>query len=214
MKENNVISLATHISKKTPIDTFQVDDLGAFSIDKERIGLRRAFAFGCDFFLIMTMTNMAVSSYAIFVKEFLQPMNMLQKTQMMGSVWALGLGVAGVIAFTYFFYCNYFLNGKTAGSHLMKLTTIDDSYPFVDEQDHHAPSASQCAKRTMGYMACYFSFGLFFFFTYLNEEKRGVPDFVSGTRVVSDEWLKGFKSHKALHKEHVRININSLDRVA
>lgn len=214
MKENNIINLADHITKRTPIQTFQIDDLNAFAIEKERIGLRRAFAFICDLFLVITFTNMAVSSYAFFVKEFLQPMSMGQKTQMMSSVWALGLGVSAVVAFTYFFYCAYFLEGKTAGSWLMKLTIIDESWPFTPEKEEYVPSAAQCAKRTLGYLACYLSFGAFFFFTYLNDEKRGVPDFVSGTRMVSDEWLKSFVSHKELHKEHIRININSLERVA
>ncbi|MEX0798644.1 MAG: hypothetical protein WD025_04335, partial [Bacteriovoracaceae bacterium] len=88
------------------------------------------------------------------------------------------------------------------------------NYPFDHEQHESSPTLAQAFKRAAGYLVCYFSFGAFFFFALLNEEKRGLPDFMSQTRVVSDEWLKGFKAYKKFDQDQIRININSLDKAA
>ena len=214
MSEDNILNLVEHLKSHTPIKTMDTDDLGAFSIDKEQTLLRRAFAFLCDFMVIATIKNMISVSYAVFVSEFLIPLSGAQKVAMASPGMAMEVAVFMTIFFTYFFYCNYVLDGKTLGSLLMKLNVIDDNYPFDREQENHQPSLEQTAKRAMGYMVCYLSFGTFFFFSLLNEDKKGLPDFMSGTRVVSDEWLKGFKAHKKFSQEQVRININSLDKAA
>lgn len=214
MSDNNVLNLATYLQSQKPLPTVDADEMETFSIYKEKTLARRVFAFMCDFFVVATFKNMASVSYALAVNELLQPLSGAQRMAIIRPSMLMEAAVFLTIFFTYFFYCNYVLNGKTLGGFLMKLNVIDDNYPFDHQQTRHWPKVSQAAKRAAGYVVCYLSFGTFFFLSLLNDEKLGVPDFISGTRVVSDEWLKGYKAYKKYDQDQVRININSLDKAA
>ncbi|MCO4754014.1 MAG: RDD family protein [Bacteriovoracaceae bacterium] len=214
MKKNNVVKLVDFINAQKIPSTSDVEELDAFPLSKEKIILRRMFAFLCDFVCILTLKNMLYFSYAMFVANFLLPLTSAQKSTMikMGNGWEVAIFT--VVFFSYFLYCNFSLGGRSLGSHLMKLNVIDEKYPFDSEQEVWQPSFMQALKRTLAYMACYMSFGTFFFLSLLHEEKKGIPDFFSATRVVSDEWLKGFQACKRVDQEQVRININSLEKAA
>lgn len=214
MSEENVISLAQHLRSKTPIETCQAQEIGVFSIAKEKTILRRVFAFASDFFIILMIKNLISISFAVAVNEYFAPLSAAQRAMLLKPNLYMEIGITLCIFWAYFFYCNYALGGKTLGSTLMKLNTIDAEYPFNMELKRHHPSASQAARRAGAYILCYASFGTFFFLALLDEEKKGVPDALSGTRVVSDEWLVAFKAYKEFGLEEVRIDVNSLNQAA
>ncbi len=58
---------------------------------------------------------------------------------------------------------------------------------------------------------CYLSFGTFFIFNFSSEDKRGLPDYLSNSRTVSDDWLKSMLEKKQYEAEVVSIDIRSLD---
>ena len=208
MEKYNVVKLIDYInSQKVPEE---VDHYEFFPLSKEKTTLRRAFAFICDFSCVLMINMMILISYATFVSNFFLPMNPTQKVSLLQMSPLMSFGIFTAVYFTYFFYCGYVLNGKSLGCHLMKLNMIDEDYPNNPESVDYQPSFMQALKRSLAYTACYFSMGLFFFLSLLHEEKRGIPDFFSKTRVVSDEWLKSFEALKDGQKEHVSIDIESL----
>ncbi|MBC76260.1 MAG: hypothetical protein CME64_09620 [Halobacteriovoraceae bacterium] len=212
MEKNNVVKLIDYInSQKMPDDS---EHFEFFPLSKEKTTLRRAFAFMSDFTCVLMLNLMVLLSYATFVTNFFLPMSPTQKVSLLQMGDAFSFGVFTLIYFTYFLYCGYALNGKTLGCHIMKLNIIDEAYPHKENMTSSEPSLSQAFKRSLAYVACYFSMGMFFFLSLLHEEKRGIPDFFSKTRVVSDEWLKSFEAAKEGHKEHISIDINSLDKAA
>ena len=213
-QQENVIPLAEYLATEKPLPVWDKDEFQMFSLAKEKTLWRRAFAFISDFFVIAMLKNMVSISYALFVAEFLGPLTNAQKSALASPGAAVEASVFAVVFLSYFFFCLYALDGKTLGAQLMKLSVVDEDYAFDHDKKRHEPNSLQALKRSLSYMLCYLSFGTFFFFSLLNEDRRGVPDFLSSTRVVSDEWLQGHKAWKKLSREEVRININSLDRAA
>lgn len=214
MSENNVTKLADHIKSNAPVATFDLDELKAFSLKNEKIMLRRAFAFMCDFGLVIMVKNMVSASYALGVGEFLAPLTHAQKNALIRPGAVVEGAVFAVIFVAYFFYCHYVLDGKTPGCRLAKLNVVDEKFTYKRKHFEHHPNAAQSLKRSLGQLACYMSFGTFFFFSFLNEERRGLQDHFSDTRVVSEEWLKSHKAWKRDCAREARIDINSLDSAA
>lgn len=213
MSEEKVINLANHLKNKRPLETSNVE-ASTFCLSKEKITLRRGMSFYIDFMAVLMFTNLSIGSYAVFVNEFLLPMNRIQKNLMIQGNTMMAMSVFSLIFITYFFYCNFFLEGRTIGSHFMKLRVVDEGFCFNNKQTHHHPSLKQSFRRTAAYAVCYMSFGLFFFLSLLAPDKRGLPERFSGTRVVSDEWLEGWKSFKEFDQEQLSIDIDSLDQAA
>ena len=48
----------------------------------------------------------------------------------------------------------------------------------------------------------------------MSEDNRGVPDYFSQTRTVSNEWFEAMLSYKRSNKEEVKIDIIALDQAA
>jgi len=214
MKENNVVHLAQYIESKKEVHTFNQKEFEYFDIKDDRITLRRVSAFAADFFIILAIFNMAQVSYMSFVQDLLVPLDFTQKSSLLSGTTSMNIAMFAFIYLTYFFFNNYIMHGKTLGKKWMSLTVINEDYIFFKENYETQLNVSQAMRRSFGKFLCYISFGTFFILNVINEEKRGIPDMLSRTRVVSDEWFDAFKANKNIDLESVKIDINSLDRVA
>lgn len=211
---DNVISLVDHLERKSNIETINEFDIKPMDIAKEKITQRRIYSFLVDFSAIMVVNTSIHTSYALFISEFYAPVNYSIKSQLISGNMGLHAGVFMLAYMTYFFYSMFVLNGQTFGKMVFKLHTIDDNYIFDEQTNNRTLGVRQSLRRSFGYLTCYLSAGTFFIFSLLSEDKRGVPDYLSGSRTVSSEWLEGMKAYKKYEHEEVRIDITSLDKVA
>lgn len=213
-KENNVINLVDHLKTQEEISTFNPADIGYFKIEDDKIMVRRVYSFIVDFFTIMLLNTAVNVSYSVFVKNFFYLLNMKQQQHLITNSFMVQISVFLLIYTTYFLYSQYALNGQTFGKMVFKLTTIKDNFIFKEEEQQFTPGLSQAWRRTVGYLGCYLSFGVFFLFSFMSEDKRGLPDYLSQTRTVSNEWLEGMIAYKQYEHSQVRIDITALDKAA
>lgn len=213
-KHNNVIQLVDHINSKEEVSTFNPADIGYFKIQNDKITQKRIYSFMIDFSIVMLINTAIHVAYSLFVSNFMFVLNMKQQSHLTSQNIPVQLSIFMLIYTTYFFYSMYILNGQTIGKMVYKLTTVTDSFVFDEENIEYTPTLSQAWRRTFGYLACYFSFGTFFLFSFMSEDKRGAPDYFSQTRTVSNEWLSGMIAYKALPHEEVKIDIASLEKAA
>lgn len=213
-KQNNVIQLVDHINSKEEVSTFNAADIGYFKIENDKITQKRIYSFLIDFSVVMLMNAAVHVSYSLFVKNFMFVLNMKQQSYLISNNLPVQISIFMLIYTTYFFYSMFVLNGQTVGKMVYKLKAVSDDFIFDEENMQYDLSASQAWRRTFGYLACYLSFGTFFLFSFMSEDKRGAPDYFSQTRTVSKKWLDGMLAYKQLPHEEVKIDITSLDRVA
>jgi uncharacterized RDD family membrane protein YckC len=116
------------------------------------------------------------------------------------------------IYWSYFLYTTYVLDGKTLGKMTMGLRIINENFLQDFDQLDYKISLQNSLRRSMGYLICYLSFGTFFIFNFSSEDKRGLPDYLSGSRTVSDNWLNQMLEKKQYSTEQVTIDIQALDK--
>lgn len=213
-KNNNIIQLVDHISSKEEVSTFNPVDIGYFKIENDKITQKRIYSFIIDFSVVMLINAAVHVAYSLFIKNFMFILNVKQQGHLITNNLPVQLSIFMLIYTTYFFYSMYALNGQTIGKMVYKLTTISDEFAFDETVNTYSPTLSQAWRRTFGYLACYLSFGTFFLFSFMSEDKRGAPDYFSQTRTVSNEWLDGMVAYKNITHQEVKIAINSLEKAA
>ena len=213
-KENNIINLVDHLNSQEEINTFNPADIGYFKIEDDNIMIRRIYSFVVDFSIIMLLNTAATVSYIVFVRKFFYMLHFEQQEILIANNFFVQFSVFIVLYISYFLYCNFVLNGQTVGKQVFKLTTVSDHFIFIEQEQNYALSFLQCWRRTIGYLSCYLSFGTFFFFSFMSIDKRGLPDYLSQSRTVSNEWLAGMMAFKKYEHDQVRIDITALDKVA
>lgn len=212
--DNNIIKLSEYTNSSEEIRTFNQFELHSTDIAKEKITQRRIYSFLVDLSAIMVINTAIHTSYALFINEYYSILHPQVKTGLLTGNFGIQAGVFILAYMTYFFYSLYILNGKSLGKMVFKLQTIDDNFIFSHEEKSFSIGPRQAFRRTFGYLSCYLSFGTFFIFSLLSEDKRGLPDYFSSSRTVSLEWLESMKAYKQYEKDHVRIDISSLDKAA
>ena len=216
MKDStNVIYLHDYIAKKkniSPLGHRKIGDLNLMEPKPELF--KRTIAFGVDLMTIGLLKASTHTAYALFLSEFLGPLKGSYKSYLTQGDLLLHSSIFLIIYFSYFLFTNFVLNGKTLGKLAMGLRVIEDNFiTDMDTMDSDL-GLKTCFKRALGYTFCYLSFGTFFIFNFSSEDKRGLPDYTSGTRTVSDHWLLEMKDYKAHQREHIFIDIRQLKLVA
>ena len=210
--EDNVIHLKDYLDHSEPIQI--LDNLESdFSAMFPKANLfKRALALVLDL-STLTVLNIGIhNGYSLFVSEFLGPVNYQGQFKLVQGDLAFSGSIYLVLYFSYFLYCNYIMNGKTLGKMAMGLTVIKENYVHNMKETQMHLTLGESAKRAAGYLGCLLSFGVFFVFTFASEDNRGLADYLSGSRTVSDKWLKQMHEYKATQQTQVIIDISKLDR--
>lgn len=183
-----------------------------FSITPPTLLGKRMIALGVDLATIFLLKTSLHGAYAIFVSNFLAPLSQGKKLQLIEGHIGIHLITFLIIYSTYFLYTTFILNGKTLGKMAMGLRVIDENYLLKKEQKTYSLDLNRSFKRALGYVICYLSFGSFFIFNFSSEDKRGLPDYLSNSRTVSDQWLKHFQFLKDQNEADViYIDIHSIN---
>lgn len=212
--DNNVISLVDHIQKKKEVNTFNEFEYETIDHEKQKLSQRRIYSFMVDFGVICVLNAAINATYTVFISEFLLNLKLTAKTSLVtGSFWPQ-LSSFLVIYTNYFLYSLYIMDGQTLGKKMFGLTSVSDEYFFNETDTDETINLKQAFRRSLGYLACYLSFGSFFIFSIMSEDKRGLPDYLSGSRTVSIEWLNSTKAQRAQNGEIIEIDIYSLPKAA
>ena len=210
--EENIIHLKDYLDHSEPIQILDHVESDFSAMFPKTNMFKRALALIVDL-STLTVLNVGIhNGYNLFVSEFLGPVNYENQYKLIQVDMAFSATIYLVLYFSYFLYCTYIMNGKTLGKMAMGLTVIKENYVHNMKEDQIHLTFSESAKRAAGYLGCLLSFGVFFVFTFASEDNRGLADYLSGSRTVSDKWLKQMQEFKKTQQEQVIIDISRLDR--
>jgi uncharacterized RDD family membrane protein YckC len=212
--ENKIVHLSDYITTQSSVNTVPEQLKAKFTKIPHANLFKRGISFGVDLLAIGVLKTMIDSGYAIFISQFLSPVSLNVQSELISTNMFLQVSTFVLIYCAYFLYSAYVLNGKTIGKMTMKLTVINEDFIYNHNENTHSINFNQSLKRSLGYLLCYISMGTFFIFNFSSEDKRGLPDYLSGSRTVSDDWLAQMLDHKTHQFEEVVIDLSSLDKAA
>ena len=209
-----VIHLADYLNQELTIKDF--DRYKPISrIEKNDPNLiKRACAFGFDLASIGFLKTLLHSSFLIFVGEFLSPFSYVLKKEISTPSIGIHVGLFALIYMSYFVLSGLFLDGNTLGKKIMGLKVINNNFSKDPTKHTHELSIKQIFQRSFGQLVCYLSFGTFFVFHFSSEDKRGLADFISNTKTVSNEWFELAQNYKEYDAEIITIDIETLEQAA
>jgi uncharacterized RDD family membrane protein YckC len=211
MKENNKIHLVDILNTT---QTVPRTDAKSISLEKDNDGtvlIKRGIAFVVDLLTISLLKTAMTASFAIYLNSYLTPVNRLAKIELSQGNIAIHALVFLSVYFGYFLYSTFIMNGKTLGKIVMGLTVVNDLFYRSKSELNSDVSFNAAFKRSVGYLLCYFSFGTFFIFNFSSEDKRGLSDFISGSRTVSDRWLSQELERREYNAKAIYIDIAALE---
>lgn len=215
MKEpKNVVYLQDYIAQRKDVSFSNNLTKQESLLEPKSELFKRVIAFGVDLMAIGIFKISMYTAYALFLNEFMSPLGEKFKAHLLDGNIVTHLSVYLLIYYSYFLFCNFVLSGKTLGKLAMGLRVINEKFCHdLDDTDYEL-TLSQCFKRSTGYLLCYLSFGTFFIFNFSSEDHRGLADYLSSSRTVSDSWLTQMLDYKEHQREQVTIEIKSLELVA
>ena len=143
----------------------------------------RFYAFVIDLVFILVISRTFLFGFVSFVEHFVLEFNGPIKSRVM-SIDPL---IFMATFWPYFFLSLYLGEGATPGKFTMGLRVHS-----THKKDTHL-SFTEAFSRTMAYFFCYFSGGFLLAIPYLNRQRKGLPDWLSHTHVVSLEELRARK---------------------
>ena len=209
--ENKVVYLTDYIESKELITTVPRESTPLNLSDPKSHLAKRGVAFAVDMLLVGVVKTGIHGAYALYVNEFLAPLSYSKKMSLIEGNLLMHGAIFISIFFAYFLYSTLILEGKTVGKMAMGLRVINESFFLNQEEMDYKLSLPNALRRSLGYVLCYLSFGTFFIFNFSSEDKRGLPDYLSNSRTVSDEWLKQSLEHREYAKEQVYIDVKTLE---
>lgn len=209
--DEKVVYLTDYIKTEENIITLTPKEKTEYSIEPKSFLTKRVFAFGIDLATILLIKTSLHTAYALFINQFFSPLSSYQRASMIQGNISLHVLSFLAIYTSYFLYTAYILEGKTLGKMTLGLRVVSESFiQNHSQQDFHI-SLKDSIRRSIGYLLCYLSFGTFFIFNFSSEDKRGLPDYLSSSRTVSDDWLNKTLEKRNYEAEIITIDIHSLE---
>ena len=190
---NNVISLLDYIENKKTVES--VIEQSEY-ISKMAPISKRVMSFIIDIGCIINIKLLMNLAYMTFVSEFLFILPRNTQSSLVNGVTIFDWSLTMIIFISYFTIANYLGNGKTIGAKVMKLSLVDNHY-LNDMSNEFQPTLTQSFRRAMSYFISYLSFGTLFGIALLTKDKRGFPDIISKTSILTDDELHQVFLHKS-----------------
>lgn len=210
--ENNIIYLTDYLEDSHKIVTSEHGQQQFSALKPTSALTKRGIALLLDLAAMGVIYAMLFNGYAIFVSEFLSPLTYGSRFNLLQGDSLLALAVFLPLYFSYFLYCTFVMNGKTLGKMATGLRVIKEDFIHDQGLYDYQLSLADAFQRASGYLLCYLSFGLFFIFNFASEDRRGLPDYLSSSRTVTDAWLQQMLAHKQTQEEQLIIDISQLDQ--
>ena len=209
-EENKVVYLTDYIETQEKIQTIPAKSVFLSSHEPEAHLAKRGVALVIDIITVGIIKTGIHGAYAVFVDKFLSPVSYSKKLSLVEGNMFLHVAIFVALYFAYYLYTSFILDGKTLGKMTMGLRVIDQSFLLNRKQQKYTLSLPNSLRRALGYVFCYLSFGTFFIFNFSSEDKRGLPDYLSNSRTVSDEWLNQMLEQKSQNPDVIMIDIETL----
>jgi uncharacterized RDD family membrane protein YckC len=139
---------------------------------------KRIYSFVCDLFIISVINRAVIDTFLSYQKTFFPTFNHPIREKIYGMAFGLSSVTLSIIFVGYFIFSYYMSNGETIGKHFFKIKLAQ-----VDSTEHLR--LTQITNRVMSYFFCSFFMFLPFIISFLRSDGRGIPDFVSGTKIIA-----------------------------
>lgn len=212
--DKNVIHLADYITQEAKIEDFDISKPLPQLGHPDSLLIKRGAALALDFSIVLTFNAALHTSFAVFVNEFFAPFSNTFKAGLTTPNMAYYASIFMVLFAGYFLVSALILDGGSIGKKVMGLKVINENFTNSHIDQNHELNFMQALQRSLGYVLCYLSFGTFFIFHFSSEDRRGLSDYLSNSRTVTDSWLKLMLEHKEYAAHVVTIDINSLNEAA
>lgn len=150
----------------------------------------RVKAFVADILAVTILTKAIIWSYSNFINTFMKAIPLDHKTKLLAGLPLLEVPVLFVVFWGYFVFNYIMLEGQTPGKLIWGLE--------VTSHDGKKASAKQLWLRSMGSFICYFSGSFLFLIPFFNQQRKGIPDWLSSTIVAKKDEKSGGKKNVAL----------------
>lgn len=207
--KNNVINLVDILNSKNKIKTFDKEYFSKKEISFKDHHALKSMAFILDFFLVVIIKELIVLSYQTFFTNYFYQVPHYTKKALLSGTSELGLSLTIISFMTYFLLTPYLFEGKTLGLKVMKLRLVNKDFYF-GQNDNFLISLRESLHRTCGYVLGFFSLGLFAAVPFLTQHKKGIPDMLSNTFVISENDFEAHMHNHSLDEDLVYIDIDSL----
>lgn len=155
-------------------ETAHIHNLISFTPDKVNL-TKRTYAFVMDLLTIVLISQSLVYNYISYLKNFFINIDMNIHSRLLGLDSLIFIGVF----WTYFFLSMYLGEGATPGKFAMGLRVHSPH-----KKDTHL-TLRESLIRTSAYFICYFSGMLLLAIPYITRSKKGIPDWISKTHVIT-----------------------------
>jgi len=146
---------------------------------------KRGQAFCIDFLLIGMINKAIIFTYVNFVKNNFFYIPHAKQVSFLGNLHQLHLPTLFCVYWSYYIISLYLGNGQTPGKIALHLRIVDKNFgPHL--------TLPECVMRTLGYFITTITGFFLLALPYFTKDARGIPDWISKTRVFTKEELKSF----------------------
>jgi uncharacterized RDD family membrane protein YckC len=144
------------------------------SIHKQLLRLR-TWSFTADLFLIFVLNKGTIFAFRSFLKTVYFHLPGDAQMAVLKGLPAVDLLLMMVVFWSYFTISYFLGNGQTPGKMIFGLKTFSSTSKNM--------TLSESILRTSGYFFCYSTGIIFFAIPFMRKDRKGIPDWVSGTWV-------------------------------
>lgn len=162
----------------------------SFEFQEKGMLRKRFYAFFVDLFIVGVVSKVFIVAYMTFIESSLKFIPLHYKKSLYDNLKVVHFPLIMTLFFGLYFLSLYLGQGKSPGKAMMKIRVISKKHPF------EGLSITEAFTRSLAGLVCYMSLCTLFVFALFNREGKGIPEWFSGTSVVSEEQYEEMKSHK------------------
>lgn len=152
---------------------------------------RRTYAFTLDLFAVALINKGILIAYTNFLQSFFYQLPIHAQQSIIGEIPKASFFTLTAVFFSYFLMSFYLGEGKTPGKLFFGLRV------YSPKKLQDTLTLKESSLRSLGYFLCYAT-GLFLFLApFMRKDRKGVPDWFSGTQTISEERFLLLKNLKA-----------------
>lgn len=158
----------------------------------------RTNAFLVDIVAITIITKTTIWTYGVFLKNFFSSVPQHFQNILLAKLPLLEILILLIIFWGYFTYCYYMMDGQSPGKVIFNLK--------VTNEQNQPLTFKESLLRVFGYFLCYFSGAFLFLVPWLNKNQKGIPDWLSKTKVIMWTEARASNKQQPLSKEALTEN--------
>ena len=151
---------------------------------------KRFYAFFVDLFIVGVTSKVLLLTYMLFIESKLRFIPLNYKRSLYENMKVVHFPLIMTLFFGLYFLSLYIGQGLSPGKAVMKVRVVSNKDPL------HGLTIFEAFMRSIGGLACYMSICTLFVFSLFNKEGKGLPEWISGTHVISEEKYQEMHNQK------------------